>query len=237
MRHRVRCPVGPQSGHSPQTGYRIDDYSRPKMSSESTLMKLVRAIAAHDRTTVDAIMTASPELAKARAEVGATRQDPEPYLEDIQHYLYGGDTPLHIAAAAYDPESIHLFISKGAGVDARNRRGAQPLPYAADGMPGSHAWNPTAQVATIVGLIEVGADPNATDKSGVTPLHRAIRTRCADAVGALLDGGADPRRPNGKGTSPSQLAILNTGRGDSGSVEAKAQQQAIVQLLERSLVV
>ena len=49
---------------------------------------------------------------------------------------------------------------------------------------------------------------------------------------ALLDGGADPRRPNGKGTSPSQLAAITSGRGGSGSEEAKAQQQVIVELLE-----
>jgi ankyrin repeat protein len=57
-------------------------------------------------------------------------------------------------------------------------------------MPGSPGWNPAAQAATIAYLIEAGADPNARDKSQVAPLHRAVRTRCAAAVGALLDGGA-----------------------------------------------
>jgi hypothetical protein len=42
-------------------------------------------------------------------------------------------------------------------------------------LPGSRAWNPRAQAATVIYLIEVGADPNAIDQSGVTPLHR----RCA----------------------------------------------------------
>jgi ankyrin repeat protein len=176
-------------------------------------------------------MIASPRLAEAQADVGATRQDPEPYLESIQHYLYGGDTALHIAAAAYEPEMIHLLLANGAAIDAKNRRGAQPLHYAADGIPGSLAWNPVAQAKTIAILIEAGADPNSTDKSGVTPLHRAIRTRCAEAVRALLDGGADPRLRNGKGTSPSQLAAVTSGRGSSGSPDAKAEQQMIVDLL------
>lgn len=56
-------------------------------------------------------------------------------------------------------------------------------------MPGLPAWNPDAQVATIGCLIAAGADPNAMDKSGVAPLHRAVRARCAAAVEALLDGG------------------------------------------------
>jgi ankyrin repeat protein len=68
----------------------------------------------------------------------------------------------------------------------------------------------------------------------VTPLHRAVRTRCAAAVRALLDGGADARYPHGTGTSPLQLAARTTGRGGSGSAEAKAKQQMIVELLRRS---
>jgi hypothetical protein len=100
-------------------------------------------------------------------------------------------------------------------------------------MPGSRTWNPPAQAETVRCLIEAGADPDATDKSGVTPLHRAVRTRCAAAVRALLDGGADPRHTNRSGTTPMQLAIWTTGRGGSGSPESKAQQVEIVDLLER----
>jgi len=60
-----------------------------------------------------------------------------------------------------------------------------------------------------------------------------VRTRCSAAVRALLDGGADPRRPNRSGSTPMKLATRPTGRGGSGSSEAKAQQAAIVQLLEQ----
>jgi hypothetical protein len=202
-------------------------------SSEQSLMALVHAIDAHDGKSAADLIAAAPELVAARATLRATRQDPEPYLEGILHYCYGGDTALHIAAAAYEPEIVDVLIRHGAAVDAKNRRGAQPIHYAADGAPGSHAWNPTAQAATLAGLMAAGADPNATDKSGVTPLHRAVRTRCADAVRALLEGGADPGRPNGSGTSPAQLAVVTSGRGGSGSVEAKAQQQLIIELLQR----
>jgi ankyrin repeat protein len=75
----------------------------------------------------------------------------------------------------------------------------------------------------VAALLAAGADPNATDKSGVAPLHRAVRTRCAAAVAALLDGGADPRLPNRRGSTPLQLANRATGRGGSGSPEAKAE--------------
>ena len=94
------------------------------------------------------------------------------------------------------------------------------------------AWNPTAQTKIIARLIRAGADPNAVDKSGVAPLHRAVRTRCAAAVRALLAAGADVQRANGRGSKPMLLATQNTGRGGTGSPEAKAQQEEILRLLE-----
>ena len=45
---------------------------------------------------------------------------------------------------------------------ARNRRGAEPLHYAVDGVPGSRSWDPAAQAATVASLIDAGADPNST---------------------------------------------------------------------------
>ena len=215
--------------------YDLNDYDHSSMVSEElTLTTLLRAIVTRDGTTVARFIATSPALATAQAKVGATRQAAQPhYLVEIGHYLYRGDTALHIAAAAYEPEIIRLLVAAGGEVGARNRRGAQPLHYAADGMPGSRLWNPSAQAETVTTLLRAGADPNACDKSGVTPLHRAIRTRCASAVHALLDGGADPARTNGNGSTPMQLATSTTGRGGSGSDEAKMQQEEIVELLQR----
>jgi ankyrin repeat protein len=136
-----------------------------------------------------------------------------------------------MAAASFHPDMVRTLLVAGADVAAQNRRGAQPLHYAVDGVPGSATWNPQAQRETVVCLLDAGADPNAVDKGGVTPLHRAVRNRCADAVSALLDGGADLRRKNKKGSTPAQLATWTTGRGGSGSPEAKAEQDEIVRLL------
>jgi ankyrin repeat protein len=201
-------------------------------AGESPLMELLRAIAAGDEGKVSRMLEAAPALARASAESGATRQEALTYhFGEINHYVYAGDTALHIASAGYREDLVRTLLRLGADVSARNRRGAQPLHYAADGVPGSRAWNPAAQAGVIAALIAAGADPNATDKSGVAPLHRAVRTRCAPAVRALLDGGADPRRPNGSGSTPMKLATEPTGRGGSGSPAAKAQQALIVELL------
>jgi ankyrin repeat protein len=164
--------------------------------------------------------------------IGATRNSSTSYyFTEIEHYVYAGDTALHVAAAAYRAVIAKELVGHGASVSARNRRGAEPLHYAAVGQPGSKTWDPKAQAAIVAYLLHAGADPNAADKSGVTPLHRAVRTRCAAAVRVLLTNGADPRRKNGSGSTPLHLAVQNTGRGGSGSAPASAQQREIIRLL------
>jgi hypothetical protein len=204
--------------------------------SDAALMTLVRTIVTADDIVASHLLAVNPALAKARFQIGATRQTAETfYLNEIGHYIYAGDTALHLAAAAYHQEIVPKLIATGANVRAKNRRGAEPLHYAVDGRPGARTWNPPAQAATVARLIASGADPNAVDKGGVTPLHRAVRTRCAAAVKALLEGGADPQRNNNSGSTPMLLATQNTGRGGSGSSEAKAQQELIVQLLREHI--
>ena len=200
---------------------------------DTELMQFVSAIVLGDGPTVSLLLVASPELARARFIAGATRQAANSFfLDRIERYIVAGDSALHIAAAAYQTEIVRQLIAAGADVHAQNRFGDQPLHAAAVGNPNSLRWNPVAQAATIEMLIEAGADPKAADKRGVTPLHKAVRTRCAAAVHALLERGADPAIKNKSGSTPMLLARQNTGRGGTGTPEAKAQQQEIVRLLE-----
>jgi hypothetical protein len=177
---------------------------------------------------VSAHLSSRPELAVIGSPVGATRGDANRYFfEAISHYLYAGDTPLHMAAAGFRRAVAKILVSHGADCRARNRRGAQPLHYAAD----ANRFEPEAQAQTIAYLISVGADPNAADASGVTPLHRAVRTRSLAAVRVLLDGGADPRKPNKSRSTPLHLAVQTTGRPGSGSENARREQAQIIRLL------
>jgi Ankyrin repeats (many copies)/Ankyrin repeats (3 copies) len=204
---------------------------------DAALMMLVRTIAAGDSTAALAMLDAQPELARIALTVkGATRQDAKAhFLDDIGHYVYQGDTALHIAAAGYRTDIVRRLIALGSDLGAKNRLGAEPLHLAAMGTPGAPRFDPPAQATTIICLIEAGSNPNARDKQGVAPLHRAVRTRCAAAVQALLAGGADPRQTNKSGSTPMKLAQMTTGRGGSGSPDAKAQQQEIVRLLREAL--
>jgi hypothetical protein len=200
------------------------------MTEAASLTTLLLAIANLDHNGAVQVLNATPSLATA----GLGRRD-EFFLAERRAQVYQGDTALHAAGFSYDPEMARELLSRGADIRARNRRGAEPLHAAVMGSPGSATWNPTRQSDVILFLIEAGADPNAAAVGGVTPLHRAVRNRCSAAVEALLRSGADPRIENDSGSTASDLANWTTGRGGTGSEEAKAEQRAIFELLRLKL--
>jgi ankyrin repeat protein len=194
----------------------------------SGFLDFIRVVVDGDIDEVSRRLAGNPALATTPSDVGAARNNATDFFfADISHYLYAGDTALHMAAAAFQRKMAELLVAHGADCRAKNRRGAEPLHYAAD----ANRWDPVAQAATIEYLLSAGADPNALDASGVAPLHRAVRTRSLAAVRALLDGGAHSRHPNQAGATPLHLAVQTTGRGGSGSPRAREQQAAIVRLL------
>jgi len=196
--------------------------------NDHKFMMLIKAIVKDDLEATSRFISASPGLVKENAVVGASHQaEDEYYFKEIEHYLYAGDTALHMAAAGFRWKIVQDLLDLGANHSARNRRGAEPLHYAAD----TNVWIPEAQVKTIKFLIQVGANPDAVDKNGVAPLHRAVRTRSAPAVEALLAGGADSRIKNKSGSTPLHLAVQKTGRGGSGSTRSLEQQRQIILLL------
>jgi ankyrin repeat protein len=194
----------------------------------SDFLEFIRLVIAGDTDGVSRRLSATPALATTASPAGASREQATSFFfTSISHYLYAGDTPLHMAAAASSRPMAELLMTHGADCRARNRRGAEPLHYAADG----GRRDPRAQASVIEHLISMGAEPNAVDKTGVAPLHRAVRKRSLAAVRALLDGGANSRQPNKSGSTPLHLAVQNTGASGSGSDEAHQQQAAIIKLL------
>jgi ankyrin repeat protein len=152
------------------------------------------------------------------------------YEDKILHWIYLGDTPLHLAAAGYRVEIARLLLAAGADPNSRqNHRQSGPLHYAADGRPTQHGWNPKRQVETIQCLLEAGAEIDAQDKNGATPLHRAVRTRSAAAVRHLLKAGCDHLVRNKPGSTAFHLAAQNTGHGGTGFDSAKIEQRQIIE--------
>ena len=185
--------------------------------------KLLASIVADDLAKVSGLLKEAPDLATCL--IGKPRL----YHSGIYHWLYAGDTALHLAAAGHRVELTRLLLAAGANPNANsNHRGSSPLHYAADGNVLLPTWDARKQVLTIRCLIDAGADINSQDKNGATPLHRAVRTRCAAAVRFLLKSGSDPLLKNKPGSTPFHLAVQNTGRGGSGSAIAVAAQRDII---------
>ena len=110
-------------------------------------------------------------------------------------YVCRGDNREH-------PEEILRLLELGADINVRNYKGKTGLHYAAK-----------AGFLNVINLlIEKGADLDATDKNGETPLFDAIRSTIKDgekqraAIEVLLVKGANPNFKNGKGLTPLQIA-------------------------------
>src|SRR5439155_26285215 len=187
---------------------------------------VVRAIIDDDRKAVKALLEADGGLAARLI------RKPKLYGSGIAHWIYVGDTALHLAAAGYRVEIVGLLLAAGADPNAAgNHRRSGPLHYAADGYINGPAWDAKRQVETIRCLLDAGAEINAQDKNGATPLHRAVRTRCAAAARCLLEAGSDPTLRNKPGSTAFHLAVQNTGRGGSGAVMAITAQREIIEAL------
>jgi len=191
---------------------------------------LFEAILCDDRGRARQLLDRDADLAKHTSVTGR-------YESSITHWIYAEDTALHIAAAGYRVEIAKMLLAAGANsASAKNHRRSQPLHYAADGYLESASWNAQRQVRMIELLLKSGSDIHARDKNGATPLHRAVRTRCAAAVVCLLDAGSDATLKNKPGSTPFHLAVQNTGRGGSGAEKAKTAQLEIIRaFLERGI--
>jgi len=184
----------------------------------------------------EAVLKGDQEVARAlRAAPQAYRAQAsqDVLVEAIPHWLYVGDTPLHLAGAALRTGVAKVLLDAGSDPNARNRRSATPLHYACDARPGSGGtWDPAAQIAIIDLLVERGARLDQGDRGGATPLHRAVRARSPGAVRQLLTLGArtDCRLRAG-GSTPLHLAAQSTGA--SGTAGRLDLQLEIIALLRQ----
>ena len=157
----------------------VRDYLLAEKSRIGQLLDIFEASAVGDALTLRQILNETPQAA---------------------HELSGdGWTPLHLAAAFGTPEAVRLLLQNGAQVDAvsQNPQANQPL----------HATlalgrNPE----TIELLLKAGANPNARQTGGFTPIFSAAAANRRDLVELLIANGADPAISNDFGQTAAGFA-------------------------------
>lgn len=146
-----------------------------------------------------------------------------------------GGNLLRAAAIAWDVPRMRLLLEFGAEVDARDGGGHNPLyrvansqgreeegraaielliKHGADvnqvsGVGGMTPLHMSARRGTTwiaEALLDAGADIEAKDKDGETPLRRAVNCRQERMVRLLLSRGANPRSPDKNGRTPIDAA-------------------------------
>ena len=122
--------------------------------------------------------------------------DGDPALVDA--YSPDGNTPLGLAAFFAKPATVRLLLERGADVSAvaRNYMKVQPL----------HAAVAGRNAEAIALLLERGADPNARQQVGYTPLMGAAGAGREDLVDLLLRHGADPALASDDGKTAASIA-------------------------------
>ncbi|KAH7120752.1 putative ankyrin repeat protein, partial [Dendryphion nanum] len=100
---------------------------------------------------------------------------------DIDQPNYRGRTPLHVICSRFPHDkSVDFIFDHTQGVNISDRDGQTPLHLAA-----------TISESCTKRLLDLGADPMATNVDNMTPLHLATRSRQPNIVGLLLEALAE----------------------------------------------
>lgn len=192
------------------------------------LRSLIAAIVADDRRKVGELLQTGPELVRGSVVQGH-------YENRLAHWIYAGDSALHVAAAGHRVEIVRTLLAAGAaGNAAGNHLQCQPLHYAVDSYLNNPFWDAARQVATLQLLLEAGVSIDATDKNGATALHHAVRVGGVTAVKFLLAANADITIRNKSGSPPFHLAVQSLDRRGAGQGRTRAAQREIIEaFLER----
>jgi ankyrin repeat protein len=108
----------------------------------------------------------------------------------------------------FQPLGLAAFFGREAALDLLLARGGEINTVA------RHPFGVNALHAALAGprpdlgrrLIEAGADVNAAQRSGTTPLHETAFNGSLELTQLLLEHGANPAATNGQGVTPEAVA-------------------------------
>ena len=165
-----------------------EDPSQAAARDENGRSAVRAALYVHKQDVADVLLEAKPELdvfdAAAAGEVERLTELLDGDADLINAYSEDGYTPLHFAAFFDRGKAVRLLLDRGADIAAvsRNDMEVQPL----------HSAVAADSRDVVAALLTAGADPNAKQKGGFTPLMAAEEKEPeGDMVRLLMDHGAE----------------------------------------------
>jgi len=157
----------------------VRDFLISRLAADGIALDIFEAAATGSEAELWALLEAEPDLAES----------------------FSGDgwTPLHLAAAFGSPQAVATLLAVGASVDEVSRNPQQNQPLHAALALGKN-------VDTVRLLLEHGAQANATQAGGFTPIFSAAIANRRDLAEILLAHGAEPRHKNDQGKTPAEFA-------------------------------
>jgi len=132
------------------------------------------------------------DLARVHEILDADRSLASAYAPDGFH-------PLGLAAFFRQPAVVELLLARGADVRAASKNPMQVTALHSAVADGGHA-------AIAKALVRAGADVNARQRHGWTPLHGAADSGDRETVHLLLEHGADPAAIHDGGKTALEIA-------------------------------
>jgi ankyrin repeat protein len=163
------------------------DPSTAATSDENGLSPVRAALYAHRQDVADVILDAKPELdvfdAAAAGDVDRLTEQLDGDANLVGAWSEDGFSPLHLAAYFSRGDAVRLLLDRGADVAAVARNGSEVQPL--------HSAVAARSIEIVAALLVAGADPNARQQGGFTPLMAAEQHEQLEMIRLLLDHGAE----------------------------------------------
>lgn len=165
-----------------------EDPSAAAARDDKGLSAVRAALYVHRQDVADVLLEASPELdvfdAAAAGDVDRLTELLDGDKDLVGAWSEDGFNPLHLAAFFDRGKAVRLLLDRGAdvGAVARNSMQVQPL----------HSAVAVGSLEVVAALLVAGADPNARQEGGFTPLMGAAQEDPEGDMARLLkDHGAE----------------------------------------------